>query len=337
MYQVRSGAAAGIAKLLQELGGNPVALIESVGLSTAQFRDPDTYIPYPKLAGMLELGARSVGTPLFGLLLAERQTSNVLGGLALALSGAATVGEAIATAGKHLYLHAAGIRLEQQVAGDDVRLTLIFDMHSKWGTEQLMQLSVGHLATLTADLLNIDRFGLPLYLQQARPSGVQGVTPGTRFRRLRFSQAFDGVVLPQQQLERALRRDANLLRKHFEDYLLELQNRYPDSVEERVREIIGHLLPAGECSIERVAATLGMHPRTLQTRLGDQNMSYRRILQQTRYDLARRQLSGGGTSVTDLALQLGYAEVAVFSRHFKRWSGMSPRAWRNSQSRSVRL
>ena len=337
MYQIRSGAITGMAKLVQELGGNPVALIESVGLSAAQFRDPDTYIPYPKVAEMLERGARSVGAPLLGLLLAERQTSNVLGGLALAVSGAATVGEAIATAGKYLYLHAAGARLEQQVAGDDVRLTLILDMHSEWGTEQLMQLSVGHLATLTSDLLNIDRFGLPLYLQQARPSGLLGVTPGTRFRRLRFSQAFDGVVLPQRQLVRPIRRDANLLRKHFEDYLLELQNRYPDSLEERVREIISHLLPAGECSIERVAATLGMHPRTLQTRLSDQNMSYRQILQQTRYDLARRQLRGGGTNITDLALQLGYAEVAVFSRHFKRWSGMSPRAWQKSQSSGVRI
>jgi AraC-like DNA-binding protein len=66
-------------------------------------------------------------------------------------------------------------------------------------------------------------------------------------------------------------------------------------------------------------------------------MSYRQILQQTRYDLARRQLRGGGTNITDLALQLGYAEVAVFSRHFKRWSGMSPRAWQNSQTRSLRL
>lgn len=331
MYRVRSGATTGMAKLVQDLGGNPVELIERVGLSPAQFRDPDTYIPYPKLAEMLELGARSCRAPLFGLQLAERQTSNVLGGLALAVSGAATVREAMATAGKYLYLHAAGIRLEQQVAGDDVRLTLILDIHSELGTDQLMQLSIGHLATLISDLLDIDRFSLPLYLQQARPAGVQGVMPGTRFRRLRYDQVFDGIVLRQHQLERTIRQDAELLRKHFEDYVLELQHRYPDSLEERVREVIGHLLPAGECSIERVAATLDMHPRTLQTRLSDQNMNYRQILQETRYDLARRQLREGNTNITDLALQLGYAEIAVFSRHFKRWSGMSPRAWQKSQ------
>jgi AraC-like DNA-binding protein len=32
-------------------------------------------------------------------------------------------------------------------------------------------------------------------------------------------------------------------------------------------------------------------------------------------------------SVTDLALNLGYADVSVFSRHFKQWTGLSPRNW----------
>ncbi|PHS63936.1 MAG: hypothetical protein COB09_11515 [Thalassobium sp.] len=35
----------------------------------------------------------------------------------------------------------------------------------------------------------------------------------------------------------------------------------------------------------------------------------------------------GAQTITELALQLGYAKVAVFSRHFRRWTGISPRAW----------
>ncbi len=44
--------------------------------------------------------------------------------------------------------------------------------------------------------------------------------------------------------------------------------------------------------------------------------------------LAERYLRQGSGSITDLALQLGYAELAVFSRHFKRWSGMTPQVYR---------
>ncbi len=330
MYRVRSGAAAGMAKLLHELGANPIALIEGVGLSEAQFRDPDTYIPYSKLAEMMELGASRCGAPLFGLLLAERQTATVLGGLALAVTGATTVGEALEAAAKYLYLHASGVHLEQRTRDQRIHLSLSLDVVSELGTDQLIQMSVGHLATFTADLLDCDRFGLPLYFRQAPPAGADA-GPGSRFRQLRFGQAFDGIAIRDKLLKRPMHRDTELLRAHFQDYLQQLQGRYPDSLEEQVREIIGHLLPAGECSIERVAATLDMHPRTLQIRLSQQNRSYRQILQATRFDLAQRHLRQGTASITDLALQLGYAEVAVFSRHFKRWSGMSPREWQRSQ------
>ena len=37
-------------------------------------------------------------------------------------------------------------------------------------------------------------------------------------------------------------------------------------------------------------------------------------------------------SITDIALQLGYAETAVFSRHFRRWTGKSPRQWRQEKT-----
>ncbi|MBV1877482.1 MAG: AraC family transcriptional regulator [Pseudomonadales bacterium] len=30
-------------------------------------------------------------------------------------------------------------------------------------------------------------------------------------------------------------------------------------------------------------------------------------------------------------LKLGYAEVAIFSRHFKQWTGVTPRQWRKAQ------
>ncbi|MDG3398634.1 helix-turn-helix domain-containing protein, partial [Vibrio parahaemolyticus] len=49
---------------------------------------------------------------------------------------------------------------------------------------------------------------------------------------------------------------------------------------------------------------------------------------QVRQDFAEQRLSENIQSITDIALQLGYAETAVFSRHFRRWAGKSPRQWR---------
>ena len=126
-----------------------------------------------------------------------------------------------------------------------------------------------------------------------------------------------------------------MLDGHLQRHLELLQSRYPDSLPDQVSDLVGHLLPSGECSLERVARTLNMHPRALQKALGQQGTSYRELLQAVRVDLAVQRLNTHQSSVTDIALQLGYAEVAVFSRHFKRWTGLSPRAWQRANSRQA--
>ncbi len=327
MYRVRSGGVAGIVELVRQLGANPFELIEQAGLGHAQLRNPDTYIPYPRLAELLELAAHSCQSPLFGLLLAERQASDVLGELITAVAGSGSVGEAISTAAKYLYLHASDVLLEQEARGDEVRLSISFGFSGHLGTDQLMMLSTGHLATFIADLLREDRFGLTLHFRQAAPTLLQP-EQRTKFRRLRFGQDFDGITLRKQQLGYPIVRDEALLRKHFQQYLQQLQSRYPDSLEDQIKEVIRQLLPTGECRIEQVAATLDIHTRTLQSRLRERGSSYRDILKDTRLELARYQLSREAVSITDLALRLGYADVAIFSRHFKGWTGLSPRQWR---------
>ncbi|MCG6283755.1 helix-turn-helix domain-containing protein, partial [Vibrio diabolicus] len=47
---------------------------------------------------------------------------------------------------------------------------------------------------------------------------------------------------------------------------------------------------------------------------------------------AEQRLSENIQSITDIALQLGYAETAVFSRHFRSWTGKSPSQWRQDNS-----
>lgn len=328
MYLVRSGAAAGLEQLVHELGGNPIEVIRSAGLSQSQFRDPDNYIAYDKLAGLLEICSERCEAPLFGLQLAQRQSPNVLGVLPLIVSGAGTVGEALDAVGRYLYLHASGVHINREISGHVARMTLTLDFDCPRGVDQLMQMSVGHLTNFMAGLLNADRFDMTLHLRQAPPGELKD-SRKPLFRRVRFGERFDGINIDARKIDSRTHIDQSALSAHLDDYLEQLQNRYPDDLEHQVKDVIGRLLPVGECSIERVAATLNMHPRTLQSRLRSGRTSYREILQETRQGLAEHHLRYGAGSITDLALQLGYAEVAVFSRHFKRWSGLSPREWQN--------
>ncbi|MFB2643497.1 helix-turn-helix domain-containing protein [Shewanella bicestrii] len=324
MYLVRSGAVAQFEQLVLELGQNPIEMIQQAGLRQAQFRDPNTYIAYPRLAELLEIAAQRCQQPLFGLMLAQRQTLHVLGDLPMLVSHTATVADALARVNDYLYLHASGVSLQLQPHTDIVRLALSINVHSPSGIEQLMQMSVAQLAMFVSSLLNMNISNIPLYLCQNKPSGSE---PQRFIQPVRFREAFDGVVLKTSQLLGRNYHDEEALNRHLQSHLQYLQSRYPDNLADQARDLIHRLLPTGECCIERVSTALGLHERTLQTRLKETGQSYRQLLQDVRQNIAQQQLSYGTQTITELALQLGYAEVAVFSRHFKTWTGFSPKQW----------
>lgn len=330
MYRVRVGGIEGIEQLLRERGQNPVALLASAGLSPAQLRDPDQYIAYAKMAELLRVCSDTCQEPLFGLLLGQRQGIGVLGALPLIASRASTVAEAVRVAERYLYLHASGLRLTLSVQADSARLELSIGIGQVPGIEQLLQLSLAHAARFLAVLSDSDPFKRPIYLRQPRPQDGSG-QGAIQFQHLHFDQHFDGVGLAAQYLARPAHLDVDTLNRHLEEYLGRLQTLYPDQLEDQVADVIGRLLPTGECSLAEIAATLNLRPRTLQARLSARGRGYGDILRETRFNLACQRLSDPRVSVTELALQLGYADVAVFSRHFKAWSGQSPRAWRNSR------
>lgn len=327
MFLIRSGAIDGYQQLVSKLGQNPVELIEAAGLSNAQLRNPNTYVSYSKLAELLEISARACEAPLFGLTLAELQTSSVLGELAITLSQQPTVGDALNGVNRYLYLHARGVRLHTVEKGDSISLELTFDISSPRGIDQLVQMSVGQLATFIVDLRGLARQPIPLLLRQQAPQG--GSTPAMKkpAARVEFAAAWDGIRLPRTWLGRRPHFDEEAMRRHFTEFIQLLEQRYPGNLQDQVRDIMGKLLPSGECTVERVAATLDLQPRVLQKRLQKCGTSYASLLRETRLEIAEQHLRAHTMAITDLALNLGYAEASVFSRHFKQWTGQSPRAW----------
>ncbi|MCB1668249.1 MAG: AraC family transcriptional regulator ligand-binding domain-containing protein [Porticoccaceae bacterium] len=327
MYLVRSGAISGFESLVQNFGANPVQLIHETGLSDALFRNPNSYISYAKMALLLEKCAVRCGAPLFGLLLAERNAPGVLGDLPTTISQEPTVGQALAELDRHIYLVANGVHIAQITHGKDVQLVMSFDFQTPLGLNQLTQLSVAHMANITSRLTGLDRYALKLNLVQPPPSGSTD-TRSRYYPQTQFSSTFDGLILPAKVLQQKTSLDETAIQLHFQQQLNHLQACYPNSLQNQARVIIGQLLPSGECSIEKVAANLDLHPRMLQLKLQQEQTNYRDLLNKTRQTIAEQHLAQGSISITDLALNLGFAEVAVFSRSFKSWTGMSPKEWR---------
>lgn len=90
--------------------------------------------------------------------------------------------------------------------------------------------------------------------------------------------------------------------------------------------------PAKESSIEAMLKRLGFgpaHGTVLFSRV--YGISPRNYRSQLKLKRARLLLLDDYLSVQQVGELLGYADVAHFSRQFKRWCGMSPLAWRQGQ------
>jgi AraC-like DNA-binding protein len=105
-----------------------------------------------------------------------------------------------------------------------------------------------------------------------------------------------------------------------------------------VRSLIRrHLLQSleGGIKLRDLARQMGLSARSLQRRLERSGHSYSELLRQTKLETAV-ELLGAGERMTDIGFDLGYADTANFSRAFRAWTGVSPRAYR-SRLRERRL
>lgn len=88
--------------------------------------------------------------------------------------------------------------------------------------------------------------------------------------------------------------------------------------------------PAHPPSLYDAAQQLHCSSRTLSRKLLAQGWQYQQLIDQVREIHARRFLSDPTLSITRIGQQLGYADSSGFHRAFKKWTGLSPRAFREA-------
>jgi AraC-like DNA-binding protein len=126
-----------------------------------------------------------------------------------------------------------------------------------------------------------------------------------------------------QPLPQADERTARLCEEQCRDLLDRRRSRTP--VSEQVRQRL--LRPQAGAQMTRVAAALGLAPRSLHRRLADEGTSFRGLVDEVREALAEEMLAQRMT-VDEVAERLGYAEASSFVHAFRRWKGVPPGRYR---------
>jgi AraC-like DNA-binding protein len=95
-----------------------------------------------------------------------------------------------------------------------------------------------------------------------------------------------------------------------------------------VRRTLASRLARGETDLDVVARDLGMSPRTLQRRLSAAGLSYVELCEGLRRETAEKHMRDPALAIGEIAYLAGYSEPAAFHRAFKRWTGITPQAFR---------
>ncbi len=98
----------------------------------------------------------------------------------------------------------------------------------------------------------------------------------------------------------------------------------------RVKQIIIQTLSSGNCNKQRVASEMAMSPSALQQKLAQRNSSFQDLLNQVRQSLALAYMEQARVSITEMSFMLGFSDTSSFTRAFRRWTGKSPRDYRQT-------
>ena len=328
-YLVRASALQGFREVATELGGDPDALLSSVGL-VGQEHDPEAWISYTAYLNLLETAARELSCAHFGLQLSKKQTIDILGTVGFVIQQAPDLRTALRELSKYFGHHNQGAVVTTVVDQGVTHWTFTFKPGQRAPMFQQSDLVAG-LASKVMRYLFANWKPTAIYLPHSAPSDTRP------YRELFDCPIFfdwDTTIIASDaaMLDITLETANPNLHRVLESHLNELNHTFSDDFGAKVSYLIKQALQTGDCSVERVSGFLAINKRTLQRRLNAIDTSYKELLDDVRFEIACNYLRESNGPLTLLAHMLCYSELSVFSSAFRQRYGLSPREWKKQLS-----
>lgn len=311
-------------------GIDGLALIREAGLDPALLADANARYPLAGTVRLWRLAVEASGDPAFGLTVGRYVNHTSFHALGYSLLASATLKDAFERLVRYFRIVSDAAELSFELSGDGYSFVI----------EPIpgdLQPADESLDALLSVLVRLCRF---LYgpgfraraVRLRRPAPTETLPFERVFKApLEFGAADTTINFDRASLEQALASANPELARHNDTvisrYLSLLETR---NLTSRVHAALVERLALGEPSQEAIACTLNMSLRNLQRRLADEGKTYTGILNDTRRELALSYILDPEYSVGEITYLLGFSDTSSFSRAFKRWTGGSPRHYREA-------
>ncbi len=322
-----------LVRFLEERGIAPLAALEGTGVTRELLAGDDTYLTLDQVEALVLWADAVASGDAVAIGLGRTFEMPSHGALGLAMLTAKDVDAALAVASRYFGLVMPFFDLE--LAGGSgaprrVRLRARWPLEPRVERFHVIALAGGIQAQSKLVLRGLDPGGVEADAKFARPDvSARLDAPGVA---LRFDRPFYEARIPAELA--AVPLPLAHARSHAAacatcDALLAARPD-PSRVAASVRLRLDRAGPPFP-DLETVARSLGASTRTLRRRLASEGTSFRAILDEVRVGLADEWLARGDRSITEIGLELGYADSANFTRAYRRARGRPPVAARGSR------
>ncbi len=332
---IRSACLTHYAEVARSVGLDPVEMLRKVRLPVSCLERPDLRIAVAGVRRLLESSAAAAGIDEFGLRMADRGGLSNLGSVALVVREQATIGNAIEALSRFIHIHHEGMRLKIERHEDVVTISITLRGGRPRAPRQSTEMALGSIHRIIGSLFGDDWQPLDVHLGHAPPRNRRYYRSFFRCNVI-FNSEIDAILLAARDLDRPIPSAHPLIAHYLRQRVEAIENR-SSNWDDKVAELVRSLLPAGECSIERVAGHLACDRRTIHRHLAARGTSFSEILDTERSDLAMRLIEDGERPLKEMAALLGFSAQSAMARWFRARFGCSISQWRSDDGQRAAL
>lgn len=325
--ETQVGVVKGIPAVLHDFGLVPGEVIKSGAVDPHVFDNPRNLLPLATLGRLLDHCVRSAGCTHFGLLVGSKADASSFGLIGELMQNspslAAALGQLVGCT--HFYDRAAAPSLE--VTGGVAVLSYAGHPSGLAGADQLLDAefaaAFGMMKILCGPAWSPVEVLLPrVSLSDASPFRQYFKAPV----RLRQEQA--AIVFEARWLNQSIENADAALHEIAQLKLKQLMQADNEPFSSQLRRTLRTTLLRKGLSARRTASLFAMHRRTMSRKLEAEGLTFQQLLDEVRYDVARQLIRHAHIPLAEVAGALGYSEASALTRAFRRWSGLTPGAWR---------
>lgn len=317
---------------LDEMGVNVTRRFSQFGIPAWQYGDDEDLIPLADFVKVFDVAAGIAGSDLIGRMVAERIDVADLGAFGRSVASSLTVFDGMQTACELVPKEVTTLRFWLE-PHEDGYLFCRKQLYSKPDIEHALHVLEQYTLAL---LTQIVRLGAgPQWQPSAMCMSIAQGNISTKWAdrfdtRVHFETPFSAIFVPASVLSEPLPplpAPAKLKqqRRKWDETTAQLD------LVPAIRELLSSFIRIGEqdrIRLEAIAEVSGLSARTLQRRLAADGKSFHKLLDQARYMVAMDLMTDPDVRIADLAEFAGYENPQHFIRAFKRWTGMTPGAYR---------